>query len=318
MSHSMHPQTKRYRREESSKSSDEEEDFVFVSAKERKKQRLKKLFKGVHEADGNKHLHDDQDGKDEEEEPGEEEDAQDLARKNNISLLDQHTELKKLAEARKESEIEKLRREEQKLLEAVAEKRALMGVGELAQGVQYTESLCTSWRPPARVMAMSNERHERVRRKYKILVEGEDVPPPLKSFADMKFPPAILKALAKKNIEKPSPIQMQGIPAVLTGRDIIGIAFTGSGKSLVFILPLVMFCLEQETALPFQEDEGPYGGHCCGISLIIVPSRELAKQIVENVEYIAQFLVADGLPEIRVCLAIGGEPVPAALSVIRR
>ncbi|KAF2359880.1 DEAD/DEAH box helicase domain [Trinorchestia longiramus] len=306
------PPVKRYRRDESKVSSDEEtEEFVFIPAKERKKQRLRKLFKGPNEGDGSGR-HDDQEGKEDEEEPEEEEeDAQELARKNNISLLDQHTELKKLAEARKESEIEKLRREEQKLLEAVAEKRALMGVGELAQGVQYTESLQTSWRPPDRVLAMDEARHERVRRKYKILVEGEDVPPPLKSFADMRFPPAILKALTKKGIEKPSPIQMQGIPAVLTGRDIIGIAFTGSGKSMVFILPLVMFCLEQETALPFQEEEGPYG-------LIIVPSRELAKQIKENVEYLSQYLVMDGFPEIRTCLAIGGEPVPAALSVIRK
>ena len=52
---------------------------------------------------------------------------------------------------------------------------------------------------------------------------------------------------------------MQGIPAVLMGRDIIGIAFTGSGKSMVFILPLIMFCLEQEKRLPFQSNEGPYG-----------------------------------------------------------
>lgn len=45
----------------------------------------------------------------------------------------------------------------------------------------------------------------------------------------------------------------------LSGRDLIGIAFTGSGKTLVFVLPLIMFCLEQETKLPFQRDEGPYG-----------------------------------------------------------
>lgn len=51
----------------------------------------------------------------------------------------------------------------------------------------------------------------------------------------------------------------------LTGRDMIGIAFTGSGKTLVFALPLVMFCLEQEKRLPFQQGEGPYG-------LIICPS----------------------------------------------
>lgn len=39
----------------------------------------------------------------------------------------------------------------------------------------------------------------------------------------------------------------------------IGIAFTGSGKTLVFVLPLLMFCLEQEVKLPFMPHEGPYG-----------------------------------------------------------
>jgi len=45
----------------------------------------------------------------------------------------------------------------------------------------------------------------------------------------------------------------------------IGIAFTGSGKTLVFTLPITMFCLEQEKCLPFGKREGPYG-------LIICPS----------------------------------------------
>lgn len=45
----------------------------------------------------------------------------------------------------------------------------------------------------------------------------------------------------------------------------IGIASTGSGKTLTFALPLIMFCLEQEVSLPFRHGEGPYG-------LIIVPS----------------------------------------------
>ena len=44
-----------------------------------------------------------------------------------------------------------------------------------------------------------------------------------------QFPPAILRVLETKGIKKPTPIQMQGTPAILAGRDIIGIAFTGSG-----------------------------------------------------------------------------------------
>lgn len=51
----------------------------------------------------------------------------------------------------------------------------------------------------------------------------------------------------------------------LSGRDMIGIAFTGSGKTLVFTLPIIMFALEQEKRLPFFKREGPYG-------LIICPS----------------------------------------------
>ncbi|ROT68864.1 ATP-dependent RNA helicase abstrakt [Penaeus vannamei] len=298
---------KRYRREDPKSSSDEEEDSYepYIPVKERKKQRMKQILKISQDEDAST------DSWKEREQREQEEDVQELARKNNISLLDQHTELKKIAEARKESELEKQRREEKRLLEAVAEKRALMGVSELARGVQYEDSVVTAWRPPRRILAMDEKRHERVRRKYKILVEGDEVPPPLKTFADMKFPRCIIKALQKRGIEKPSPIQMQGIPAALQGRDMIGIAFTGSGKSMVFILPIIMFCLEQEKKLPFMGNEGPYG-------LIIVPSRELAKQIKDNIEFISKFVEADGMPELRTSLAIGGEPVAAAMQVVRK
>ena len=51
----------------------------------------------------------------------------------------------------------------------------------------------------------------------------------------------------------------------LSGRDMIGIAFTGSGKTMVFVIPIIMFCLEQEKRLPFVRNEGPYG-------LVICPS----------------------------------------------
>ena len=52
-------------------------------------------------------------------------------------------------------------------------------------------------------------------------------------------------------------------PYSLSGRDMIGIAFTGSGKTLVFALPLVMFALEQEKKIPFGQGEGPYGLMVC-------------------------------------------------------
>ena len=87
----------------------------------------------------------------------------------------------------------------------------------------------------------------------------------------MKLPHSLLKALRRKGIEKPTPIQMQGLPAIFEGRDMIGIAQTGSGKTLAFVLPILLFAVEQERHIPFISGEGPYG-------LIIGPSRELARQ----------------------------------------
>lgn len=182
--------------------------------------------------------------------------------------------------------MEKQLKEEEKILESVAENKALMGVAELAKGIQYEEPIKTSWRPPRAALSAGEARHERIRRKLRILVEGDDVPPPLKSFKEMKFHRGILNGLEQKGIVKPTPIQIQGIPTVLvyincisliifytmlkfffifliyyrlSGRDMIGIAFTGSGKTLVFVLPIIMFCLEQEVAMPFVRNEGPYG-----------------------------------------------------------
>lgn len=69
------------------------------------------------------------------------------------------------------------------------------------------------------------------------------------------------------------PVLKLSSPHSLSGRDMIGIAFTGSGKTLVFTLPVIMFCLEQEKRLPFSKREGPYG-------LIICPSVSLANPVV--------------------------------------
>jgi len=233
-----------------------------------------------------------------------------LEKNKNISLLEQHKELQQMAEGRKESMLEKQRKEEERILKEVAENTALKGVSELARGVEYTEPIKTSWRPPKLIISMPEKRHQRIWKKLHIDVEGIDPPPPIKAFKDMKFPKPILEALRKKGIEKPSPIQIQGIPTVLSGRDLIGIAYTGSGKTFVYLLPLIMFCLEQEARLPFIRDEGPYG-------LIVCPSRELAKQIHENIEHFTKELKKHGFPSLRTCLAIGGVPTSEAADVIR-
>lgn len=84
--------------------------------------------------------------------------------------------------AHKVSEMDKQRQEEAKILHSIQETRALMSVGELAKGVVYSESLKTGWRPPRYIREASQSKHERIRKKMHILTEGEDVPPPIKTF----------------------------------------------------------------------------------------------------------------------------------------
>ncbi|XP_062522206.1 probable ATP-dependent RNA helicase DDX41 isoform X2 [Corticium candelabrum] len=186
-----------------------------------------------------------------------------------------------------------------------------MAATELAKGIQYSESLRTGWQAPRYIMHMPKSKQDRIRAKWHILVEGDYVPPPIKTFKEMKFPQIVLRLLKTKGITHPTPIQIQGIPAVLQGRDMIGIAFTGSGKTLVFVLPLIMFCLEQERRLPFVRNEGPYG-------LIVCPSRELATQTYDVIYEHAEALYKDGHPRIKSVLCMGGTAMRDQIEGIRR
>lgn len=66
----------------------------------------------------------------------------------------------------------------------------------------------------------------------------------------MKLPDPMLAALEAKGIKRPTPIQVQGVPVALSGRDMIGIAFTGSGKTVTFSIPLIMLALEEVCITP--------------------------------------------------------------------
>jgi ATP-dependent RNA helicase DDX41 len=99
---------------------------------------------------------------------------------------------------------------------------------------------------------------------------------------------------------------MQGLPVALAGRDMVGIGFTGSGKTMTFSLPLVMAALEEEIRMPLVGGEGPVG-------IILAPSRELVRQTFELVEQLCDALSRHKIgneftyPRLRCQLVIGGE-----------
>ncbi|WP_111836070.1 DEAD/DEAH box helicase [Actinomyces bovis] len=112
--------------------------------------------------------------------------------------------------------------------------------------------------------------------------EGEQVDLTQKSFAQYGVEPEICQALAAKGITYPFPIQALTLPVALDGQDIIGQAKTGTGKTLGFGLPLLM-----DTLGPGEEgwDEDPAAGS--PQALVVLPTRELAKQVAEELKMAA-------------------------------
>ena len=197
----------------------------------------------------------------------------------NTSLLAQTLAIR--AAQAHETEAERLYKEELELLRDVTEKRALMSAKELATdnkgNAQISDgkiAIETGWRPPEKLRRLTEKERREMRDELGIIAEGTEVPPPIDSFAAMKLPRALVRRLDEDGIVKPTPIQMQGLPVILSGRDMIGVAFTGSGKTLSFLLPLLMACASAEMKAPLTRGTGPVG-------LVLCPSRELARQTYE-------------------------------------
>jgi ATP-dependent RNA helicase DDX42 len=100
-------------------------------------------------------------------------------------------------------------------------------------------------------------------------VSGTDVVKPCLSFAHFGFDEDLLACITKHGYTTPTGIQRQAVPVAMCGRDIIGIAKTGSGKTAAFIWPMLVHIMAQEE---LQPGDGPIG-------LVLAPTRELANQI---------------------------------------
>ncbi len=108
-----------------------------------------------------------------------------------------------------------------------------------------------------------------LRKKLGIQVSGPSPLKPVTSFGHFGFDEQLMKVIRKLEYTQPSPIQAQAVPTALSGRDIIGIAKTGSGKTAAFIWPLLVHIMDQKE---LKSGDGPIG-------LILAPTRELAQQI---------------------------------------
>jgi hypothetical protein len=102
------------------------------------------------------------------------------------------------------------------------------------------------------------------------IIRGNDVPRPIFEFTESGFPEQIINLLSS-NYQSPMSIQSISWPVALSGRDMISISKTGSGKTLGFILPAIVHAINQS---PRRHNDGPS-------VLVLLPTRELALQVQE-------------------------------------
>ncbi|MGP9800092.1 DEAD/DEAH box helicase [Rheinheimera sp. NSM] len=120
-------------------------------------------------------------------------------------------------------------------------------------------------------------------------------------FTDLNLSAALLKAIADKGYTTPSPIQLQAIPAVLGGRDLMAAAQTGTGKTAGFTLPLLQLLTDGPKVQPNQVR-----------ALILTPTRELAAQVAESVAVYGKYL------PLKSAVVFGGVKINPQMMALRR
>ena len=121
------------------------------------------------------------------------------------------------------------------------------------------------------------------------------------SFSDLGLSPELLRAVADKGYDTPSPIQVQAIPAVLSGRDVLAGAQTGTGKTAGFVLPIL-----QRLNL-----ESLQGTQRAPRALVLAPTRELAAQVAQSARDYGKYV------QLRTFQVFGGVSINPQISALR-
>lgn len=159
------------------------------------------------------------------------------------------------------------------------------------------------WVEPYELSQLTEEETNELRLELDgIKVSGKNVPKPVQKWSHCGLTRPILDTIEKLGYEKPTPIQMQALPIIMSGRDVVGVAKTGSGKTMAFLLPMFRHIKDQE---PVKDTDGP-------IALIMTPTRELAVQIHRDCK---PFLKVLGL---RAVAAYGGAPIKDQIAELKR
>jgi ATP-dependent RNA helicase DDX46/PRP5 len=179
--------------------------------------------------------------------------------------------------------------------------------GKELRAVDHTKIEYISFRKnlyivPRVLSRLTEEQVKDKRDDLQIKVRGRGCPAPVDTWDQCGFSERILQLIQKHNLMAPFAIQKQALPAIMCGRDVIGVAKTGSGKTLAFLLPMLRHIQDQP---PLRDGEGPIG-------LIMAPARELAFQINNEAKKFARPL------GLRVACIYGGAGVAEQIADLKR
>ncbi|KZT20802.1 P-loop containing nucleoside triphosphate hydrolase protein [Neolentinus lepideus HHB14362 ss-1] len=157
--------------------------------------------------------------------------------------------------------------------------------------------------PPPDIADMTDEEADLLRLELDgIKIRGVDCPRPVTKWSHFGLPASCLDVIKEKNYTAPTPIQAQAVPAVMSGRDVIGVAKTGSGKTIAFLLPMFRHIKDQR---PLEQMEGP-------VAVIMTPTRELAVQIHRECKPFLRVL------NLRAVCAYGGSPIKDQIADMKK
>ncbi|KAF8402472.1 hypothetical protein HHK36_010557 [Tetracentron sinense] len=175
-----------------------------------------------------------------------------------------------------------------------------------SRALALPEPVFQQWKPSERVFRFNPEQIEEVRLRLNVDVTvASDCPPapaPIESFEDMCLHSSIMKDIAFHDYTRPTSIQSQAMPVALSGRDLLGCAETGSGKTAAFAIPMIQHCLAQP---PVRRGDGP-------LALVLAPTRELAQQIEKEVKAFSR-----SLESFRTAIVVGGTNIAEQRSELR-
>ncbi|GAB4828299.1 DEAD-box ATP-dependent RNA helicase 52 [Ancistrocladus abbreviatus] len=157
--------------------------------------------------------------------------------------------------------------------------------------------------------ATSNRINFDVYEDIPVETSGQDIPPPISSFADIDLGESLNENIRRCKYVKPTPIQRHAIPMAVAGRDLMACAQTGSGKTAAFCFPIISGILKSHLSRPTSQRGGR---KVYPVALILSPTRELSCQIHDEAK---KFAYQTG---VKVLVAYGGAPMYQQLRNLER